>query len=492
MYAKCGAYAKAKETFDELPQKDIVTWNALLSGYAQSGLAIEALELFERMHAEGVAPNGVTYLSALKACGKIGALQKGKEIHRRISGLNLLAKDVVVGNALLDMYLKCGAVNKAEELFAELPFKDVVTWNTLITGLAQHELCDEALICFERMLEEGLLPDSITFISVLKACSSLHDITKGESVHMRVHRYGVSEKEAKIGTALVDMYAKCGALVRAKDIFNQLFCRDVVTWNALISGYVQHGHANEALCCFEQMQNDGVSPSVVTFISVLNACAETGLIKRGEEIHREVENLGLLEENDALINALVDMYAKCGEIVKAQRVLDEHPACGVAAWTALIAGYAQIGNSKAAFDSFTKMIAAGIMPDAITFVTLLTACSHEGFLHEGQMYFYTMANVYKIQPIPGHFACMVDIFTRAGDFDKAASIIKTAPSLDRLLLWSALMGACREELDLERAKWTLKHVTKLYDDFEVGSAFLNKSYVFAGIQHEPNRLLALE
>ncbi|KAI5057915.1 hypothetical protein GOP47_0027930 [Adiantum capillus-veneris] len=484
MYVKCGALVKAQETFDELPRRNSVTWNALITGYTQSGLADEALKRFGRMHAEGFAPNKVTLVGVLKACGSLRALEKGEEIHAEINRQGLLEKDIMVSNALLDMYVKCGELAKAQELFAKAPSRNVVTWNTLIAGLAQHGHSKEALSYFQRMLDGAISPDAITIICALKACGSLGNIEKGKEIHAEVCRHGLSQKDMKIGTALVDMYAKCGVLPKAQEVFDELTARDVVTWNALISGYAQNGHGDEALSCFSQMQNEGVSPSEVTFISALNACGILGATRKGEEIHLEVEREGLLKANHALQNALVDMYAKCGELAKGQKVLDEHPARSVSTWTALMAGYAHAGEVEVVFDSLTKMAAENVMPDAVTFVVLLTACNHAGLLDEAQIYFDIMTSIYKVYPTLEHCACMVDIFSRAGHFDKAISIVEMVPPSDHLLLWSALMGALRERVNVEWGRWAFEHAVQLDENFEAGYICMSNIYASASMQQE--------
>lgn len=491
MYVKCGAIAKAQETFDELPQRNLVTWNALITGYVQNGLANEALKCYEWMREEDIAPNGVTLLCTLKACGSLVALEKGEEIHAEISRQGLLETEIMVGNALLDMYVKCGDFGKAQGLFDKLPSRNVVTWNTLISGFAQHRLGKVALDYFERMLNEGVSPDSITFICALKACGSLVDADKGQEIHSEVRKHGLSEKDAKIGTALVDMYAKCAQLSKAKEVFDGLKARNVVTWNALISGYVQHGQADEALCFFERMQDEGISPSEVTYICALNACGIAGASRKGEEIHLEAGRQGLLEQNNALRNAVVDMYAKCGELTKAQKVLNEHPVRSVATWTALMAGYAQIGNAKVVFDSYTRMTAEGVVPDAVAFVVLLTACSHAGLIDEAQMYFDIMTSVFKLSPTVEHRACMVDNFGRAGHFEKAISMVETVPPSDRLLLWSALIGACREGVNVEMGRWAFEHAVKLDEKFETGYIYMSNIYASASMQEEASEVEAL-
>lgn len=269
------------------------------------------------------------------------------------------------------------------------------------------------------------------------------------------------ERDNVVGTALVDMYAKCGALGKAQKVFDKLPTRNLVTWNALIAGYAQHMLGDEAWSCFEQMRDEGLSPDAITFISIVKACGNLGAVQKGEEIHAELSKHGLREEDITLGTALVDMYANCGELVKAQEVLDELPVQCVAAWTALISGYAQIGEVKMAFDSFDKMIGGGLEPDSITFLVLLTACSHAGLMEEGQQYFETMSSVYCIIPTSEHHLCLVDLFGRAGQIQEAITIIEKVPRCDHLLLWSALVSACPKWQNVEFGRWVFDHAVLL-------------------------------
>jgi pentatricopeptide repeat protein len=355
MYAKCGELSKAELVLRDTPARDVVCWSALIAGYAQQGHGYEALDCFERMLGEGLSPDAIAFTSILKACGKTGAIDKGKEIHDEIVRRGLLQKDIMLGTALVDMYAKCGVLRKAQQVLEELPFRNVVTWSVLIAGCVQHGENHEALNYFERMQSEGLFPDVVTFVCILKACGSIGAIDMGQRIHDEVASKGLLPTEVVLGTALIDMYAKCGMLKRAKQVLEELLVRNVVSWSALISGYVQHGQGHEALACFEDMKHDGIVPDVVIFISILSACGSTCAIEKGKQVHDEIVGRGLLHKNIMLDNALVDMYAKCGMLGKAEQVLEELPARDVISWNALMAGYAQQEQWYEAFGCFERM-----------------------------------------------------------------------------------------------------------------------------------------
>ena len=246
----------------------------------------------------------------------------------------------------------------------------------------------------------------------------------------------------------VDMYAKCGVLSKAQQVLKELHLRNVVSWNALITGYADHGQGHEALNAFDQMQSEGFCPDDVTYMCILKGCGSIGAIDKGKQIHNEIVGRGLLEtdiEKDIVLGtALVDMYAKCGILERAQKVFDKLLIRNVVSWTSLLAGYAQLGETERALDLFNDMVSEGTVPDVVTFLVLLSSCSHAGRVEEGQMLFDDMENVYCLKPTLEHYACMVDLFSRAGHFEKAMVAIEKVPPSDCLQLWLNLLGACRK------------------------------------------------
>jgi hypothetical protein len=232
------------------------------------------------------------------------------------------------------------------------------------------------------MQDEGISPDSVTLASILKACSSMRAIERGEEIHMELimDRFPSETTNIVLGTALVDMYAKCGKLSKAQDVFDSLPVRDAVSWTALIDGYAQHGlFGAHALICSGKMQDEGTAPNAITFASMLKACGCIGSLQKGEQIHAQVSIQGLVEKDIVLGNALVDMYAKCGALVKAQEVFDTLPVRDTIAWTALITGYARYGFSAIALSCVDKMRhMEGRYPDALTLISILEASGNTG------------------------------------------------------------------------------------------------------------------
>ncbi|KAH7364945.1 hypothetical protein KP509_18G000400 [Ceratopteris richardii] len=301
MYVKCGEMAKAQQALNELSVFDVVIYNAILTGYAKQGQAEQVLECYEQMCHDGTRPNGITFSNVLKTCAILGDIGKGEQIHKEIVRLGLPQNDLVLGTALLDMYAKCGALPQARRVLEQLPARDVVAWSSIIAGYAQKGLGEQALKCFKQMEDEGASPDAVTYTCILKACGSIGAIKKGKEIHDRIESHRMLQDNTILGSALVDMYAKCGDLVRVQGVLEGLPVQDEVL---LQCTYLR-------LC--------------PTRPRLLKACSSMGSVENGVKIHDEIEKEGLLAKNIVLGTALVDMYAKCGALVKAREALDGLP-----------------------------------------------------------------------------------------------------------------------------------------------------------------------
>jgi pentatricopeptide repeat protein len=400
------------------------------------------------MQSEGLCPDSITLSCVLKACGSAGAIGKGEQIHREILRRRLLDRDLVLGNALIDMYAKCGELGKARGVAEALPVRDAVSWCTLIAGYVQEGLGREALDCFEKMQSEGLTANAITLICVLRACGIEGSIAMGARIHREMAARGLLERDPELGNALVDMYVKCGDLGRAREVLRELPRRDVVSWSALIAGYAERGKIGDALRCLEHMQREGLSPNAVTFACLLKACASIGALDKGQEIHRSIIDMGLLENDSLLGNALLDMYAKCGALAEARRVLEALllPARSTVSWNTLLAGFAQQGRCDEALSCLDEMRRDGFSPNQVTFLCVVNAFNHSGFLAEAQSHFADMSRNHGLAPELQHHTCIVAGLGRGAQFDEAVSVIKVMPSsaLSSPAVWVALLGGCRE------------------------------------------------
>ena len=314
---------------------------------------------------------------------------------------------------------------------------------------------------FFKMQFEGIPPNAITFICSLKACASIGALDKGKEIHMNIEKDGLVQQNIVVGNALIDMYAKCGSLAKAAEVFHVMPVRNIVTWSTIVAGYAQHGFGEEALHYLEQMKLEGITPDAVTYISSLKACASAGAIFKGQQIHAEIITKRLLGTNLAVGNTLIDMYAKCGSLKKAHEVFERLPIRNVVTWNAIIAGYAQIGMVNTVFLTFDKMIGENIFPNQVTFLSVLTACSHAGLVVRGQMFFEIMSQNFGIASSLAHQTCMIDLLGRAGQLDKAMEIIEKMRFHGDLITWLTLLGACKKWSNLQFGKEAFRNALQL-------------------------------
>ena len=216
------------------------------------------------------------FVSLLKACTSSRDLERGLDVYSEISRFHCLQDDVFLGTALVDMYAKCGSLIRAQEVFDKLPVRNVVTWNALLTGCVDSGCGEEALDYFEEMHLEGILPNAVTFVCILKACGVAQSLSLGEVIHVEIMKQNLLERDVILGNALIDMYVKCSMLERAQEAHDKLPRRNVISWSTFISGYAQHGFGDKALDCWRKMKDEGLSPNATTFIFVLKACGSTG------------------------------------------------------------------------------------------------------------------------------------------------------------------------------------------------------------------------
>eukprot|EP01018_Ginkgo_biloba_P001307 Gb_24666 [translate_table: standard] len=508
MYAKCGNLVDGRMIFDQMPERDVVSWTIVIAAYARHEHVEEAVALFYQMHRSYIKPNQFTFASVLPAFANLASLEKGKEIHEKIirSGFQ---SNVFVANALVDMYSKCGNIEDARHLFDKMHQRNVISWTAIITGYAQNGNGDETLKLFREMQLLGVKPNSKTFASVLPACTRLSALEQGVEIHGEIVRSGF-HSDIFVGNALVDMYAKCGSVEIARKLFDKMHQRNDVSWTAMIAGYAQNGNVDEALKLFQkmpkrnvvswtamiarhaqsglgdkalklfrQMQLAAVQPNSKTFASLLPACANLAALERGKEVHEAIIRSGF--HSDVFVgSALVDMYAKCGNIGYARKLFDKMPQRDVVSWTVMIAGYAMHGCGKEALRVFEQMQHSGTNPDQVTFLGVLSACCHAGLVDEGKQYFASMSQYYCITPAMEHYGCMVDLLGRCGHLDEAQYFINKMPIKPDATVWVCLLGACKIHNNIELGKHVAEFIFDLNPENAAPYVLLSNIFAAAG------------
>lgn len=375
------------------------------------------------------------------------------------------------------MYGKCGEVDTARNIFDKMPVKDDVSWNSIISGYAFKGEWGEAFKLFESMRASGVEFNIITWNTIaggclrtgnyegalkllcqmrmngnrldpvamiigLGACSRIGVLKLGKEIHGLAIRIFFVEY-INVKNALINMYSRCGDLIRAYILFQSVEAKSIITWNSIISGYAQWDRYEEASFIFREMLLTDIEPNYVTVASILPLCARMAHLQHGKEFHCYITRHERFKDYLLIWNALVDMYSRSGKVSVARRLFDLLDRRDVVTYTSLISGYGLQGEGKVALKLFDEMIRFHIKPDDITMVAVLSACSHSGLVEQGQVLFEKMQYIYGITPRLDHFACMVDLFGRAGLLRKAEEIILRMPYKATSEMWATLVGACR-------------------------------------------------
>lgn len=394
--------------------------------------------------------NHYTFTHALKACCSYHALSKGLEIHARLITSGHIS-DGFIGNTLLYFYLSSNDVVSATRVFESIPSPNVVSWTSLISGLSKCGFETKAIEAFSSM---NVKPNALTLVSAISACSSIGAIKFGKAIHAYGLKSLMIDGNIVFYNAALDLYAKCGFLSNARNVFVKMYKRDVISWTTLLMAYARGGQCDEAVEVFKQMVVSGeAEPNEATVVTVLSACASIGSLSLGCWVHDYIEKRIDLDVDGNIGNALVNMYVKCGDMNMGLKVFNMVVHKDVISWGTVICGLAMNGYGKQVVQMFSRMLVHGVLPDHVTFIGLLSACSHVGLISEGMMFFKAMRDSYGIVPQMSHYGCMVDMYGRAGLFEEAVAFLKGMPAEAEGPIWSALLQACKIHGNEEMSEW---------------------------------------
>ncbi|XP_043725519.1 pentatricopeptide repeat-containing protein DOT4, chloroplastic-like [Telopea speciosissima] len=442
--------SSSRVLFDGIPHRTIVTVNCMISGFMKNKLLDLGLSLLNQA-LDGsldleVKPNDVTLVLLISGCAEFGDLGVGTSLHCYCCKTSL-SVEMRICNALINMYAKFGRIYEAAMLFKEMPWKDLFSWNTMISGYVVNNNCGKALTLFREMRVRGVEGDGVTLISLISACSQGRDLDAGKRIHAYMKTSGIGTT-VPVGTALIHMYSKCGLIEFARKVFDELSGKNIVSWNCMISGYIECGHFREAFWLFDMIQCEKLKPDEVTMLGLISACRNSGELNHGIHVHSYAEKSGL-HEKTVVGNALIDMYAKCGSMSRAKRVFDKMLERDVISWTSIIVGHAINGEGEEALIAFQQMCASRIEPNAVTFIGVLSACNHAGLVDDGRRMYGIMCKVYSIKPMIEHSGCMVDMFARAGMLEEAQEFVKNMSVEPNAVIWRMLVSGCSVKGDVD-------------------------------------------
>ncbi|XP_042041019.1 pentatricopeptide repeat-containing protein At3g12770-like isoform X1 [Salvia splendens] len=478
MYAKGGDLGGAKTVFGNVPEPDIVSWNALIAGCVSHEHHVWALELLDRMKSSGVNPNMFTMSSALKACAALGVKELGKQFHAKLIKLETM-KDPFLNVGLVDMYSKCRLMKYALTVYHLIPEKGLVATNALISGLSQNGEIREALTLFQEMHKECMEFNHATLLAVLNAVADVQATSMCKQVHTLIMKSGY-EADNFITNSLVDSYGKCSQVNDAARVFEECPNVDLPSFTSIMTAYAQRGQGEEALKLYLKLPEMDIKPDSFVFSSLLNACANLSAYEQGKQIHVHVLKMGFNSDVFAG-NSLVNMYAKCGSIEDAGCAFSEVPERSVVSWSAMIGGLAQHGLGKEALDLFNDMLKDGTAPNHVTLVSVLSACNHAGLVDEAQWYFDTMKERFGIERMQEHYACMIDVLGRAGKLDEAKDLVNSMPLETNGAIWGTLLGAARIHKDVELGKHAAEMLYTLEPEKSSTHTLLANIYASAGL-----------
>ncbi|XP_071695919.1 pentatricopeptide repeat-containing protein At2g13600-like [Rutidosis leptorrhynchoides] len=561
----------ARKLFDEMPERNEVSWTALISGYLKYGRVDESMSLFwrnpyhnviswtaaisgllsNRKHSKsmelfiemlrfGVTPNNVTFVSVVRTCAEMGDFVLGTSVLSLVVRLGfeddvsvcnslitfslrldkmemasrifegMKEKDVISWTAILDMYVEMGDLDKARSFFDVMPEKNEVSWSAMIARYSQKGHAEEAIKLFRQMVESGTSPNSSCLSSVINALANLKALHSGENIHAHITKIGL-ENDVFVSSSLIDLYGSCGNLKDSRLVFDTVQNKNVVCWNTMISVYSSNGQLEEAKVLFDQITSksigswnsmisgylrneqydkifeffnrmllSGQQPDVSTFSSVLCASANLTSLEKGKNIHGKTLKLGY--QNDVFVGtALVDMYAKSGEIESSKRVFIRMREKNEVSWTAMIQGLAENGFAKESLELFQEMEKTGrVEPNELILLAILFACSHCGLVNRGLDYFNSMKTLYNIKPNERHYTCVVDMLSRAGRVSEAEDLIKSMPCEPEVNAWAALLSGCKTYGEDEIAERTAAKIQELAAKKSGGYVLLSNVYASAG------------
>lgn len=476
-YCKVGCVFEARKLFDRMPERNLVSWTTMISGYASKQMAKEALGVFGLMRLVEGNLNEFVFTSVLSALACPEFVDSGKQVHCVVVKNGVLGF-VSVLNALVTMYAKCGNLNYSLMLFERCSDKNAITWSALITGYSQAGDSHKALKLFSKMHYAGFVPSEFTLVGVLKACSDVAAIEEGKQTHGYLLKSGY-ETQIYTATALVAMYAKFGFTGDARKGFDFLREPDLVLWTSIIAGYVQNGKNEEALSMYGRMQMCKILPNELTMASVLKACSNLAALEQGKQIHARAIKYGLGPEL-SIRSALSTMYSKCGSLEEGFLIFRRMLQRDIASWNAMISGLSQNGHGREALEIFEEMRLEGTKPDHITFVTVLSACSHMGIVKRGWAYFNMMFDEFGLVPRVEHYACMVDVLSRAGKLNEAKEFIESATIDHGMCLWRILLPACRNHCNYELGAYAGEKLMELGSRESSAYVLLSSIYTAMG------------
>ncbi|XP_065870146.1 pentatricopeptide repeat-containing protein At2g40720 [Euphorbia lathyris] len=450
MYAKSQLIEDAERVFNNVADKKIEVWNAMISAYFGNGCPYDALKIYNQMRLCEILPDSFTVSNVLSSVSAVEAYDFGRLVHTELVK-RPIPGTITVQSALLTMYSKCGNDRDAYSIFSTMKERDVVAWSSMISGFCRNGKYKEAIEIFRSMEGTDVKPDSDIMTVSINACAGLEDADLGCMMHGVVIKSGL-EFDSFVASSLIDMYSKYGFPDRSEAVFSTMHPKNLVAWNSMISCYSRNSLPEMSIGLFSEMTQHGLYPDSVSITSVLVAIASASVLLKGKSIHGylvrhspTLQNLFDLQVS----NTLIDMYIKCGLLKYAEYIFRNMSEKNLVTWNSMISGYGSHGECPKAMRLFDEMTSCEITPDGATFLCLLSSCNHSGFVDKGLNLFQLMKRRYKIEPKMEHYVNIVDLFGRAGLVNDAYTFVEEMPIEPGRSIWLSLLCSCRTHQNVE-------------------------------------------
>ncbi|KAI3665738.1 hypothetical protein L6452_44368 [Arctium lappa] len=476
MYSDCGDLESSKKVFGFMVQKDAMAWNSIIVGHMKNDKIVEGLRCFRAMVKARDSPTRFTYSVVFNACSKLRDLETGKLVHARVI-VTGIPSDLPLRNALLSMYCSCGDTKTTGKVFREIENPDLISLNSMLAGLLGNGDGEEAMEMFIGICKVSFVkPDDYTFATIISATRALAARSYGKPLHGQVTKTGF-EMNVYVGSTLVSMYFDNGDSESAQKLLNSMPFKDVVFWTEMITGYARMGDGENAIKCFHEMSKEHKTDSFALSIA-LSACADLVARNQGEMIHSQAVKLGYDLEM-TVSGSLIDMYAKSGDLRSSESVLSRIDTPDLKCWNSILGGYGHHGKGDEAFRILDEILKQGLIPDEITYLSMLAACNHCGWVEKGRFLWSSMK---RNGLIPGskHYSCFIGLLSRAGLLEEAEEMIMDLgddSGESSLELWRTLLSSCLNRRNIEVGIRVADRIMNIGE--EDGAAFVLVTNLYA-------------
>lgn len=475
LYAKCGDISSCSKIFDSMEKKDNFVWSSIISGYAKNNRGEEAVNFFKDMCRQRVKPDQHVLSSTLKACHEIEDLNIGVQVHGQMIKYGH-QNDCFVASVLLRLYASFGELVDAEKLFRRIDDKDIVAWNSMILAFAWREKgSTHSMQLFKELRRTTLEIQGATLVAVLKSCEDKSDLPAGRQIHSLIVKSSLCHRTL-VGNALVHVYSECRRIVDAYKAFVDIVWKDDGSWSSIIGTYTQNGMELEALELCKEMLVAGNTFTSYSLPLCISACSQLPAIDVGKQFH--VFSIKSGYNHDVYVgSSIIYMYAKCGNVRDSEKVFGEQLEPNEVIYNAMICGYAHHGKAQEAIEVFGKLEKNDLTPNHVSFLAVLSACSHVGYVEDTLYFFTMMVNKYKVKPESEHYSCLVDAFGRAGRLEEAYQIVQKDGSESA---WRALLSACRNHNNTKVGEKAAMKVIELNPCDHASYILLSNIYIGEG------------